>query len=136
MAVEKIDTSNLDSILDNTDNKIHLYANYTPKTFTLTIDNDGATKAHTISSTTLTYDSTMPTFSVLPEKTGCTFLGYYDGNDVQYVTADGSWTDGAGKIRDGYWTSDNNLNLKAKWSANTYNITYVLNGGINDINNP
>lgn len=129
VAVEKIDTSNLDSILDNTDNKIHLYANYTPKTATLTIDDDDPTTAHTVSGTTLTYDANMPTISTLPTKDNYTFAGYYVG-DVQYVKANGQWNDVSGKISNGKWASEDvSLSIKAKWTPIDYTVSYELAGG-------
>jgi hypothetical protein len=64
----------------------------------------------------------------VPTKTGYTFGGYYDSTSytTQYISADGFITSAgltAGKAlkSNGTWY--------AKWTANTYNIKYVLNSG-------
>lgn len=66
---------------------------------------------------------------------------YYDANYILPVpTRPGysfqGWYNNSEKVIDGVWTRLDNLSLTAKWSINTYRITYELNGGINDNDNP
>ena len=99
-----------------------LYAQWTANTYTVTFDNQSATTAGS-ESATATYDAAMPAITV-PTKTGYTFGGYYtetNGGGTQYYKADG--------------TSANNWNLTAatmlyaQWTANTYTVTFEIEGG-------
>lgn len=69
---------------------VTLYAQWTAKTFTVTLNNQGATTAGT-ASVTATYDSAMPS-ATMPMRTGYTFNGYYDATSggTQYYTASGA----------------------------------------------
>lgn len=58
-----------------------------------------------------------------PTKMGYTFAGWFNAEDNAEVT-------------DCTWKFLFDLNLYAKWNINTYTITYVLGGGVNDENNP
>ena len=49
-----------------------------------------------------------------PARKGYTFVGWYEGEKRYY---------------DGVWEISQNVTLKAKWNINTYNISYVNNGG-------
>ena len=60
-----------------------------------------------------------------PTKTGYTFGGYYTstgGSGTQYVTAAGVFTNNLYKV-------NKNQTLYAKWTANTYKVTFNANGG-------
>ncbi len=101
---EKITTiSGLSSNLD-------LYARWEAKSYTVTFDSDGG---NIINNQTINYDAsyTLPT----PTKTGYEFKGWYNGSNLISQT--------------GTWNYTDNLNLKAKWSAKEYVITYHLDGG-------
>ncbi len=94
------------------DNKT-LYAKWTPKTTTITLDNQGATDAGS-TSVTATYDADMPAIT-LPTKTGYIFGGYWgapDGSGPQYYNADGT---SAQK----WANTESTYKLFAKWTAIT-----------------
>ncbi|MEE1069354.1 MAG: InlB B-repeat-containing protein, partial [Paludibacteraceae bacterium] len=70
---------------------ITLYAQWTANTYTVTLDQTGATTQGT-ASVTATYDADMPS-ATMPTKTGYVFGGYYDqekGQGTQYYKADGT----------------------------------------------
>ena len=99
-----------------------LYAQWTKNTYTVTLDNQGATSAGT-TSVTATYDETMTEITP-PTRTGYTFGGYYtetNGGGTQYYHGTGT---GVRK-----WNIASNTTLYAKWTANTYDITLNPNGG-------
>ncbi|MCQ2374828.1 MAG: InlB B-repeat-containing protein [Salinivirgaceae bacterium] len=104
---------------------ITLYANWTAKTYTITLDNQGATTAGT-ASLLLTYANAYSPASVtIPTRTGYTFGGYYtaiNGGGTQYVNASGT-------ILATSTTFTSNTTLYAKWTANSYTISYQPNGG-------
>lgn len=108
-----------------------LYAQWQAKQYTVTLDNQGATTAGQ-ASVTATYDAAMPSIAEnLPAKTGYTFGGYYDaenGAGTQYYTAEGASAHA--------WDKADAATLYAKWTADTYSISYTLNGGVNNVGNP
>lgn len=57
----------------------------------------------------------------IPTRDGYVFKGWYNGQNI---------------VNDGVWSVDYNVTLKAKWEIETYNVTYVLNGGVNNNANP
>ena len=68
-----------------------LYAQWTANTYTVTLDQEGATTTGT-TSMTVTYDAAMPTITC-PTKNGYAFMGYWDaknGAGNQYYKADGT----------------------------------------------
>lgn len=99
-----------------------LYAKWTASKNTVTLNNQGATTAGT-TSVSATYDSAMPGITV-PKKTGYTFGGYYtgtNGSGTQYYTASGASARA--------WNKTSATTLYAKWTANTYKVTFNANGG-------
>ena len=63
----------------------------------------------------------------LPTRTGYTFSGYYtetNGDGIQYINASGKLTSNASATK---FTAAGNL--YAKWTENTYNVSYDLNRG-------
>ena len=69
-----------------------LYAQWTANTYTVNLDQEGATTKGTLS-VTATYDAAMPTLIELPTKNGYGFVGYFDdkdGSGTQYYNADGT----------------------------------------------
>ena len=99
-----------------------LYAGWTAKTTTITLNNQDATTPGS-TSVTATYDAAMPAIT-LPTKTGYTFGGYWGspgGSGPQYYNADGSSTQN--------WNNENSTyTLYAKWTAKTTTITLDQTG--------
>lgn len=95
--------------------------------YTVTLNNNGATSAGT-ESVNVTYGSaTGITDITVPTKTGYTFGGYYTedaGAGTLQINASGVWQNG-GYVSGGNWNSGSNQTLYAKWTAKTYDITYV-----------
>ena len=99
-----------------------LYAGWTAKTTTITLNNQDATTPGS-TSVTATYDAAMPAIT-LPTKTGYTFGGYWGspgGSGPQYYNADGSSTQN--------WNNENSTyTLFAKWTAKMTTITLDQTG--------
>jgi uncharacterized repeat protein (TIGR02543 family) len=107
------------NITDNTT----LYANWTAKQYTVTLDQQGGSGGTT--SVNATYASAMPEIG-LPTKTGYDFDGYYtetNGRGTQYYNANGT------SARTCDLTAA--VTLYAKWTANTYTVTLDHEGGEN-----
>ena len=106
------------------DEDLTITANWSANTYTVSLDNQSATTAGA-TSVTATYDSDMPSIAAnLPAKTGYTFGGYYSatgGSGTQYIKADGT------SART--WNIADDTILYAKWTINTYTITYDRNQG-------
>ena len=105
-------------------------ANFTAKTYTVTLDNDHG-NAENNGSATATYAS-----STLTDKTDATFdgwtvLGYWNNTAVQVINSDGTLIAGVSGYTDGSsnWIYDNNVSLYAHWSRS---ITLDKNGGTAD----
>ena len=107
---------------------LKLVAQWTPNTYTITLDANGGTGG--ASSATATYDAAMDTLTSLPTRAGYTFHGYTDAQTggTLYYNADGT---AARK-----WDKVANTTLYAQWSIETYTITYNLNGGTNPAGAP
>ena len=97
-----------------------LYAQWTPNTYTVTLDGQGATTAGS-TSVTATYNAAMPS-ATMPAKTGYTFNGYYDAasDGTQYYKADGTSARA--------WDKAENTTLYAQWTEHTATLTYNANG--------
>ena len=93
-------------------------ANWTANKYVITLDPNGG--AVNPSSINVTYDAnySLPT----PSKNNYGFAGWYDSLNKK-------WTDGI-------YQTEGNVTLTAHWSADTFTITYVLNGGTNNSQNP
>lgn len=91
-----------------------LIAYWVPQTYTVTLNNQGATTAGA-TSVTATYNAAMPSIaSNLPKKTGYTFGGYFTGQNgtgTKYYNANGS---SAKK-----WDKTANDTLYAQWTCET-----------------
>ena len=99
-----------------------LYARFSAKTYTVTLNNQGATTAGQ-ASVTATYNAAMPSIANnLPEKTGYTFNGYFDATSggTQYYKADGT------SART--WNKTANTTLYAQWTQITYTVKWVVDG--------
>ena len=112
---------------------ITLYAKWTANTYTVTLDNQGATTAGA-ASVTATYNAAMPSIaSNLPKKTGYTFGGYFTGQNgegTQYYNQSG------GAYNNKKWDQATDATLYAKWTANKYTVKFNGNdntgGSMND----
>lgn len=93
------------------------------KTTTISFDQNGGTGGQT-STKTATYGQAMPTPITTPTRTGYTFEGYYDGSGGtgnKYYNADGSSA--------ANWNKEAaTATLYAKWTANTYTVSWSVNG--------
>ena len=101
---------------------ITLYPKWEVNTYTVTLNQQNATNDGT-TSVVATYGSAMPSIT-LPKRTGYTFGGFYTnsgGSGTQYYTANGA------SARTYLLTSG--TTLYAKWTKDTYTITYVNNNG-------
>ena len=105
-----------------------LYAHWQAKTYTVTFDSQGATTAATTESTSVVFDSALPTITK-PEKTGYTFGGFYT---EQYGAGKRYYDENVNKLKT--WDIPNDTTLYAKWTANTYTIAFNANGGSGTVN--
>ena len=112
---------------------ITLFAQWEPNIYTVTLDNQGASAAGSTAFYVMyehgIYASAGCGTSVssisTPEKTGCTFGGYYtakNGSGVQYVDSSGSIV-----CSDTAFVKD--TMLYAYWITNDYTLSYHPNGG-------
>lgn len=84
-----------------------LYAIWTPKTYTVTLNKDGGSGGP--ASVTATFDEAMPS-ATMPTKSSSSFLGYFtekNGAGTQYYDADGNSMNN--------WTTASNATLYAAW---------------------
>ena len=100
---------------------ITLTANWTANTYTISYTLNGGTKGSS-APTSGTYGSTVTVSN--PTRTGYTFNGWTVSGTGASMSGT-SLTIGAG-----------NITLTAKWTANTYTISYTLNGGTKGTNAP
>lgn len=99
-----------------------LYAQWTAKTYTITLDREGGTSGAT--SATATYNSSSLTSWSAPSQSGYEFLGYYSGDNgtgTLVIDKNGAlqksvtissvaWTNSSGQ-----WVKDGGVTLYAKW---------------------
>lgn len=107
--------------------KITLTYTIAPKTYTITLDGEGGT-GHS-ANVTLTFDSNSHTAISNPSKDGCTFQGWYSGDNGTgslIIDANGNLQantvyTGAG----GVWKKDSTgISLHAKWSGVPYSVRF------------
>ena len=96
---------------------VTLYAQWTANTYTVTYNANGGTSAP--AAQTKTHDVALTLSSTVPTRTGYTFAGWN-------TSADGSGTSYASGAS---YTANAIVTLYAKWTANTYTVTYNANGG-------
>ena len=117
-----------------------IYARWTPNTYKITLNNQGATTAGT-TEFYYVYDTgkyyadqgltTEITKITTPTKTGYTFLDY-----VHTPSGGASAILGDGTITGSYFsTKASDTTLYAHWSANTYTVSFNTNGGSGNMNN-
>ena len=97
-----------------------LYAKWTPKNYTVTLDATGGTNGGTV---TAEYDADMPSISK-PVKKGYTFLGYFTGQN-----GTGTMYYNANSVSARKYDKTDGLMLYAAWKANTYKVTFDMQGG-------
>ena len=101
------------TITDNTT----IYAVYTANTYTVVLNQEGATTPGT-ASVTATYDAAMPQITP-PTRTGYTFLGYWtekEGKGTQYYNANGTSANN--------WDQASDDILYAHWEEAQYTVTF------------
>ncbi|MBP7552464.1 MAG: InlB B-repeat-containing protein, partial [Spirochaetes bacterium] len=114
-------TTKTEIALGSTGN-VTLYAKWTATGYAITYNLDGGTND---AGNPATYTVATPTITLLaPTKAGYTFGGWY--LEDTYVTAKTEIALG----------SMGAVTVYAKWTTDTYNITYNLDGGTNDAGNP
>lgn len=100
----------------------YIYAANPP--YTVTLNPNGGNEDGT-ASVEATYSLAMPAIEALPTRTGYTFAGYFDTNaatgGTQYYNADG----GSATT----WNKATDTTLYARWTPNTYKITFDKNSG-------
>ena len=126
--------------LDKAFGNITLTAQWTPVTYTVTLNNNGATTAGTaniyesygvgyyLDSALANQMSASVNGITVPQKTGYAFAGYYtadNGTGTQYIDKDGKLTTGASASNFG----DSSGVLYACWTANVYTVTLNDNDG-------
>lgn len=114
---------------------ISISASFSPKPYTITLDNQSAKTAGT-ESITVTYDAstnlTGTPAITKPTRSGYTFGGYYTaigGGGTQIIDADGNVNASAGggstyTDASKNWKYAGDITLYAKWTGITYNIKY------------
>ena len=108
---------------------LSLTAKWTPNTYHVTYHPNGGTG--TMESQSVTFDRTMAIKDCTFTKTGYQFVGWLTKYPDGSFENDG-WTNWSGKwtYDDGqYGISNKTLNLYAKWSANTYSVTFNPGSG-------
>ncbi len=87
-----------------------IIAYWSEDTYTVSFDSAGG---EDIANITVTYSKSysLPT----PQRAGYSFDGWFDANGTEY--------------EGGTWQTASDVELVARWSVNTYNITYTDNGG-------
>ena len=94
------------------DSDMTFTAKWTATGYTITLDADGGTLSETTISVEYGTNLTLP----VPEKTGYTFAGWYYNNSLI--------------LTDYTYLIEDNPTFIARWSVDTYSITYNLSGGI------
>ena len=120
-----------------TGNSATLTATFTPKTYTITLNQNGATTSSSPTSLTATYDGKANGASDVftldnPEKTGYTFRGWNteadtSGTIIVTWAKYYEWTT-AYVDNDGRWIHDGDVEVFAMWKSNTYAVTLSTSG--------
>ncbi len=113
----------------NTGSAPTMQAEWQAKTYSITLDREGATTGST--SVTMTYNSSSHSAITLPTKTGYDFEGYWTGdNGTGSMVMDASGVlqaDVTGYTGDGgIWTKDATCTLYAQWTPKQYTVTLTL----------
>ena len=92
-------------------------ANWTPNSYTITLDANGATLDTSTLKVTFDERFELPT----PTWEGHNFLGWYNGSKI---------------VKNGVYNYTSDITLVAIWVEINYTITYEMNGGTNSSSNP
>ncbi len=92
-------------------------ANWKANDYTITFNANGGTMSVSEMGAVYGEEYNLP----MPQKDGYTFNGWYYGQT---------------KVTDGIWSITENVELLARWTHITYEISYILNGGTNSNKNP
>ena len=111
------------------------YAKWKATECVITLNNEGATTAGTVS-VTATYgaNTNLTTSIITPTKNGYDFGGYFTeagGAGTQLINADGSWIASVTGYTNAskQWQLDATaLELHAEWTLKSYTVTWVVNG--------
>ncbi len=124
-------------IWDQATNDATVYATWTPKPYTITLNNAGADEGHEgTESIAVTYDSNDNLTSAItkPEKTGYKFSGYFteaDGAGTQLIDEDGnviaSVSNYTSATKQWKKAGSDEVNLYAFWKA-CHTVTWSVNG--------
>ncbi|MBP7222207.1 MAG: InlB B-repeat-containing protein [Sedimentibacter sp.] len=114
-------TTAITAISTTSTGTVTLYAKWTANTYAITYNLNGGTNS---GSNPATYTYGVGVTLSSPTRTGYTFGGWYKESTFNTAVAAISAT------------STGTVTLYAKWTANTYAITYNLNGGTNSGSNP
>lgn len=125
--VTAIANDNVDSILD-ADGHISLYAKWTANKYSLIFNGNYATSG-TMSAVTGTYKEGAKIPANTFKRTGCYFYGW-KGSDGNFYKNEADLAPLATS------TTPKTITLTAYWKLYSYGITYNLNGGTNNVNNP
>ena len=105
-----------------------LYTKWTAKNYSVTLDKNGSTSGYlTNGSATATYDASSLSPITAPTRTGYHVEGYYDDESyTRKVATDAGvlQSDVSGYTTGTAWTRDGEATLYAKWSPNTYTISF------------
>lgn len=103
---------------------IILYAQWTPNTYTVTYNYNGADSGNGNSSAEVTFDNDYNLAT--PARKGYTFTGWYTSlsGGTKYADKDGNSISN--------WTDLADLTLYANWTANSYTVTYNYDGATGD----
>ena len=107
-----------------------LTANFSAKTYTVTLENDHGESTDN-GSATATYDATSLSSITHAQFDGWTLLGYWNSSAQQVANADGSLISGVSDYTNASsdWIYDNNVSLYAHWDRT---VTLDKNGGSAD----
>jgi len=119
---ESAGTTAWDFAIDTVASDVTLYAKWNIDIYTISYSLDGGTNS---GSNPAIYTVTTPTITlVAPSRMGYSFSGWYA--DAGFTTAAAPIVVGSTGLRMFY----------ARWTAESYTITYILDGGMNDNGNP
>lgn len=118
------DEEEVSNLTDVNNGTATLYAKWTPKNYTATLDKQTSAEGYggdagTVANQTVTFDATPATVSdiMLTAKNGWAFMGFYSatgGNGRCFIDPSGNWVTNAGDtIRDSKWVYDGNVTLYA-----------------------